>query len=759
MFFPKYLLDHLIRVCRNLFRLKNSAPYSRSSKTPSHLPESQGSNILGQIQQGTPDEQDHPPFNIIGGFTSRKEEATALLKLNRTPEARRVFEDILQRFPNKLDGHIGLAQIAARARNWPLALAYWESAHERFPAHLGALVGMANALRNLGRLQEAEGILISVIDRCPPAPTAYLILIAVANEKLDYGLALQTARAALSRFPEDYKVRLAECHALVANKNYEEANKSIALGSEQFHEVPDFFLAEAMLCARQYHYERSVAVLVKAAGIWPNSTIVAVKLAEGYLSIGKPCKARTVLENVEHQVEELKREQFTSVFLRALSQLDDLHGMESLLYSWRSQEDMSPRLHEWLVALMVRKGQDTDAVEWVDRFLEMAGDQPLTYGLQLRCFTLGERARGIHNLRKCNGYENFHTTFSDTREDTSRRLRFFCEKNTAHGEFNKHLGRINQRIENIALNFNFDYTNASVNPSEAYETLVKILICIQERVPMSLLRIGDGEGNFLNYPAHQKEQEHLDREEIQKLWWGEVRIDDHSWEGLRCQYLSAISSADILGVPDLMWRFLITAPEFLQTQELIPAQRGVLTAIEGLEEMAYSSDEPADQLGGRILTTAHISYDFAFWGVYDLIFETCGECSLITCHSRLGDWLNDNFEVAINRSYLIPGEYRWRQMFGGQHLSREWHFPDRFERICDEIVVNYPGEVFLVAAGFLGKFYCDIIKRRGGIALDIGSIVDQWLGYDTRGAELYNEFSVDYSAYFREILKDDHRIR
>ena len=60
------------------------------------------------------------------------------------------------------------------------------------------------------------------------------------------------------------------------------------------------------------------------------------------------------------------------------------------------------------------------------------------------------------------------------------------------------------------------------------------------------------------------------------------------------------------------------------------------------------------------------------------------------------------------------------------------HFPNRFEDIQSKIEVAYLGEVFLVAAGFLGKFYCQTIKERGGIALDIGSAADYWLGYQTR---------------------------
>jgi len=49
-----------------------------------------------------------------------------------------------------------------------------------------------------------------------------------------------------------------------------------------------------------------------------------------------------------------------------------------------------------------------------------------------------------------------------------------------------------------------------------------------------------------------------------------------------------------------------------------------------------------------------------------------------------------------------------------------------------EIEVMYPGQLFLVAAGPLGKIYCQWVKERGGVALDFGSMADAWIGIDSR---------------------------
>lgn len=49
-----------------------------------------------------------------------------------------------------------------------------------------------------------------------------------------------------------------------------------------------------------------------------------------------------------------------------------------------------------------------------------------------------------------------------------------------------------------------------------------------------------------------------------------------------------------------------------------------------------------------------------------------------------------------------------------------------------ELEVPKRGAVFLVAAGLLGKVYCHRIHRLGGIAIDVGSVVDAWMGFGTR---------------------------
>jgi hypothetical protein len=99
-------------------------------------------------------------------------------------------------------------------------------------------------------------------------------------------------------------------------------------------------------------------------------------------------------------------------------------------------------------------------------------------------------------------------------------------------------------------------------------------------------------------------------------------------------------------------------------------------------------------------------------------------------HPDLAARLARRHGIPTHREYLVPGEARLPS--AARVGSSEPHFPDRFRTVMSELTVPRPGAVFLVAAGLLGKIYCHRIRHLGGIAIDIGSIADAWMGFDTR---------------------------
>jgi hypothetical protein len=114
---------------------------------------------------------------------------------------------------------------------------------------------------------------------------------------------------------------------------------------------------------------------------------------------------------------------------------------------------------------------------------------------------------------------------------------------------------------------------------------------------------------------------------------------------------------------------------------------------------------------------------------------------LITCR-HIGGAAKIAFGIGEVETYLIPEQSQFVTNLADFYSQRP-HFPDAFFDLERRIKVPFPGAVFLVGAGMLGKIYCDIIKQRGGIAIDVGSVFDAWDGIMSRAqfssGNIFNE--------------------
>jgi hypothetical protein len=109
------------------------------------------------------------------------------------------------------------------------------------------------------------------------------------------------------------------------------------------------------------------------------------------------------------------------------------------------------------------------------------------------------------------------------------------------------------------------------------------------------------------------------------------------------------------------------------------------------------------------------------------LLQSCPRLVAITCRdlSELQCKINRKINV-IN----IPAQ----SYFLGDEEETKKHFPDRFFEIENEIeTMVEPGTLVLIGAGILGKIYCDMVKKAGGVAVDVGSLMDAIVKKDTRG--------------------------
>ena len=243
--------------------------------------------------------------------------------------------------------------------------------------------------------------------------------------------------------------------------------------------------------------------------------------------------------------------------------------------------------------------------------------------------------------------------------------------------------------------------------------------------PTSVIRIGDGEGRFLPYRADDLDRQADDQAQVQRdPWWGAELIAPAQAQQLSAGLVQIIGRADVLGIPPMS---RLSAELGWPTARSHRDCRG-LTAIFDL----LLNHPPRGAVG-----SCNLHADLDRWDLYGRLLAGCKTVSLISCHD-LTSFLRHKFGLTTRAFYQIPGEYRYRGRFLGQSEGQiqldmaARIYPETFDFIMAQLDPA-PGEVHLVGAGFLGKFFCDQIRTKGGIAIDIGSQADRWANHATRG--------------------------
>lgn len=280
-------------------------------------------------------------------------------------------------------------------------------------------------------------------------------------------------------------------------------------------------------------------------------------------------------------------------------------------------------------------------------------------------------------------------------------------------EFNKKFVKLEKKIETMGKNLVFltrlindIYDNLTMQISTTENIAFYVNECIRNSVPMSLIRIGDGEGLILGYGESSPEE---DVDEILKIHFGyTLSLEDKNY--LKKAIESAIISSDVIGIPTKK-RSLLTNPESR-------IQKGILAAYSALNKYDFHD---------KRIAGANIHIELNKIDFFQHVFEKKVNIGLISCREELPNLLEQNFGLQDIVFYKIPAEFK----YGKQEVT-EKHYPDVFNHVIRRIEKEAKGKVYLVAAGLLGKIYCAKIKEAGGIGLDIGSIADAWVGVKSR---------------------------
>ena len=253
--------------------------------------------------------------------------------------------------------------------------------------------------------------------------------------------------------------------------------------------------------------------------------------------------------------------------------------------------------------------------------------------------------------------------------------------------------------------------------------------CLESGRPGSFIRLGDGEGNLLalaldeypalaEYCARLSSVRHLGSAELLSAAAGEL---------LPALQLT-LRNATVIGFPgpfgaQMMMR---RSPNPRPSQGLISVHR-YLTKFAVELELGTKTGGPSGFHRGLLPHYARLI--------------NARKVGIVTCHERLRVALRERMGARDVDLRLVPRQAK----FANDPHSDSGHWPRRYHELMDELREIEAGTLWLVAAGMVGKPYCEVIREAGGIAVDIGHAADVWVGMGTRSydqAEVLETWSI-----------------
>jgi hypothetical protein len=283
--------------------------------------------------------------------------------------------------------------------------------------------------------------------------------------------------------------------------------------------------------------------------------------------------------------------------------------------------------------------------------------------------------------------------------------------------------RCERRIEQLYPGSLLD-TDVSSAQAHAFVALVRDRLVRQS--PFSFVRLGDGEAACLPYEPRVAAFATIDARERERIWWG-APLKANVRQRVYPRLVRAIYDADCVGIPTV-GRFLrelrLSRNDALESSLTGRGLLSVLHCAENWEKLRSSVAPPP------FFSSCHLHQELELWNCYGELFDGAKDVVLVSCHEGLADWMGQRFGVKAAGHILLPPDRVTGPFLGA--ASQGQKLPAVLDDAIGRLGDLPRNRLVLVGAGLLGKLLVTEARARGGVALDVGSIFDHWLGLKTR---------------------------
>jgi hypothetical protein len=241
---------------------------------------------------------------------------------------------------------------------------------------------------------------------------------------------------------------------------------------------------------------------------------------------------------------------------------------------------------------------------------------------------------------------------------------------------------------------------------------------LENGLPFSLVRIGDGEGNILgSLDATHMMARQYSTQKILEMMFGKCDFPENQIFNMRKDMVSSVLSADVLGVSDYVRiERLKSLRESYQIHEDIRGHMGSYESIMQVSSIIGQFDHRPSCLVSNYAHKQMI-------GLLGDIIRYANKVTVIGPYDLRQDIISA-FVVKNVDCIIIPNQHSSNPSSGCNWFSH-------YSKILEDIVAEQK-HLFLVAAGILGKGLCHEIKMKNGVAIDFGSVIDVWMGKPVR---------------------------
>lgn len=190
--------------------------------------------------------------------------AAALRHMQRLADAEAVLAEAMEHCPTEAGLAVDHAWMANHRREWPEALRRWEAIRQRFPDLLAGYTGMANVLSGLGRHDEAETLLATVVQRFPQETAPLIDFASLAQVRRNWDEAERRWRAVVTRLPQNILACRGLATALRELRRFDEAETLLVEAMQRNPSDRELVLDHVEIARRRRDWAEVMARLTAA---------------------------------------------------------------------------------------------------------------------------------------------------------------------------------------------------------------------------------------------------------------------------------------------------------------------------------------------------------------------------------------------------------------------------------------------------------------------------------------------------------------